>query len=54
MKNVLHKKKWNEGVLQLHVEPLKTPLIKIKHDDKSEKDFADLKLHRHVRKVGPL
>ena len=46
MKNVSNKKKWNIGVLQVHVEPSPTPLIKSNHDDKSEKDFVKLKLRR--------
>ena len=30
----------------MHVEPQPTPLIKSKHDDKSEKNFVKLKLRR--------
>ena len=32
------------GVGTDHVEPLPTPLIKREHDDKSEKDFVEMKL----------
>ena len=46
MKKVSHKKKWDVGVLQLHVEPPRTPQIKSKHDDKSDKDFVKIKLRR--------
>ena len=46
MQNIYHKKMWNAGLVQLHVEPPPTPLIKSKHDDKSEKDFVKVKLHR--------
>ena len=31
--------------MQVHVEPPLTPLIKIKHDDKFDKDIFELKLH---------
>ena len=48
MKNFLHKKNWNTGVVQVHVEPLPIPLIKRKHDDKSDKDFVKLKLRRYL------
>ena len=44
MKNVFNKKKWSAGVVQLHVDPPPTPLIKIKHDDKSDKNFVNIKL----------
>ena len=30
--------------MQLHVDPPPTPLIKIKHDDNSDKDFVNIKL----------
>ena len=46
MKKVLHKKKRNVGVVQVHLEPPPTPLIKSKHNDKSDKDFVKLKLRR--------
>ena len=34
------------GVVQVHVKPPPTPLIKIKHDDKLDKYFVKLKLRR--------
>ena len=43
MKNVLHKNKWNVGVVQLHVETPPIILIKSKHNDKSDKDFVNIK-----------
>ena len=46
MKNIFHNKKWNVGVVQVHVEPPPISLIKIKHDDKSDKYFVKLKLLR--------
>ena len=46
MKNVLHKNNWNMGVVQLHVDPPPTPLIKSKHNDKLDKGFVTIKLHR--------
>ena len=47
MKKVSHKNKWNMGVVQLHVEPQTTPLIKSKHNDDMEKYFLKLKLRRY-------
>ena len=32
---------------QVHVEPLPTPLIKVKYDGKSDKYFVKLNMHRH-------
>ena len=46
MQNIYHKKKWNAGLVQLHMEPPPTPLIKIKHNDKSDNDFVNIKLRR--------
>ena len=46
MKNILYKKKWNTGTLQVHVEPPPTPLIKINNYEKSEKDCDKIKLCR--------
>ena len=46
MENVSHKKTWNSEMTQAHVEHPTTPLIKIKHGDKSYKDFVKLKLCR--------
>ena len=46
MKNVFHKKKWNSGTVQVHVDPHPVPLIKINNNDKSDKYFVKIKLHR--------
>ena len=46
MENVSHKKTWNSEMTQAHVEHPTTPLIKIKHGDKSDKYFVKLKLRR--------
>ena len=46
MQNVSHKKKWNAGLLQLHVDPPPITLIKGNHDDKLEDDFVKIKLGR--------
>ena len=35
-------------MMQVHVEPPPTPLIKSKHGDKSDKDFVKLKLCRYL------
>ena len=40
MKSISHKNKWNMGTLQVYVEPPPIPLIKIKNDEKSDKDFV--------------
>ena len=48
MRKNFHKKKWNTGVVQVHVEPPLTPLIKSKPDVKSDKDFVKLKLRRDM------
>ena len=48
MKNISHKKKWNSSVVQMHVEPPPTPLIKSKHDDNLDKDLGKLKLRRDL------
>ena len=37
---------WNWGMMQMHVEPLPTPLIKSKHNNKSDTYFVRLKLCR--------
>ena len=47
-KNVSHNKSWNLGVMQKHVEPPPTPLIKIKQDNKSNKYFVKIKLRRYT------
>ena len=46
MQNVCQKKAWNVGVVQVHVEPPPTPLIKSKHDDKLDNFFVKLKFYR--------
>ena len=46
MKKFFHKKKWNAGFVQVHVDPPLVNLIKIKHNDKSDKDFVKIKLHK--------
>ena len=43
MKNVLHSNNWSVGVVEQHVEIPPIPLIKSKHDYKSDKDFIKLK-----------
>ena len=48
MKNVSHKKKWNAGLLQLHVDPPPINLIKGENDDKSEMFFVEMKLRRDL------
>ena len=48
MNKVSHKKKWNDWVVQQHVEPPPTTLIKNKHDDKSDKNFVKIKLRRYL------
>ena len=42
MKNVMYKKIWRNGAVQLHVEPPPIPLIIIKYYAKSEKDCIKL------------
>ena len=46
MKNVYHKKKWNTRLVQLHVEPPPTPLIKSNHNDNPGNYFVKMKLRR--------
>ena len=46
MQKVSHKNKWNAGLLQFHMEPPPTPLVKRKNNDKSENDFVKMKLRR--------
>ena len=48
MKNVYHKNIWNLGVTQVCVEPPPIPLVKVKYDGKSDKDFVKLKLCRDL------
>ena len=47
MENVSHQKKWNTGVVQLHVDPPQITLIKNQHDDFSDKDFVKIKFCRY-------
>ena len=47
MKNVSHKKKWNAGLLQLHVDPPPITLIKGENDDNSKMFFVEMKLRRY-------
>ena len=44
--NVPHKKKWNTGKVQMHVEPRPIPIIKSKKDEKTDKYFVKINLHR--------
>ena len=46
MKNFSHKKSCNSGILQVHVEPLSIPLIKVEYYGKSDKDSVQLKFRR--------
>ena len=39
-------KKWNTGVVQVHVETPLIPLINCTHGDNPDKDFMKLKLRR--------
>ena len=48
MKHVYHKKIRKSGVVQMHVDPPLTPLIKINLDDNSDKYFIKLKLCRDL------
>ena len=48
MQNVCHKKRWNAGLLQLHVDLPPITLVKGKNDDKSENDFVEMKLRRYL------
>ena len=46
MKNVSPKKKWNIGVVQVHMEPPLTPPDKSKHGDRLDRNFVNIKLRR--------
>ena len=48
MKNIFHRKKWIAAAVEQHVDPPPTPLIKIKNNDKLEKNFVKLKLRRDL------
>ena len=47
MKNVLHKKKYNVGTEQVHVDPPLIPLLKRKNYEKPDKDCVKIKLRRY-------
>ena len=53
MQNVSYKKKWNAGLVQLHVDPPPITLIKSKHDDKLS-FFNGIAKGSDVRKLGPV
>ena len=44
--NVSHKNNCNQGTVQVHIDPPLITLIKIKNDDKSDKDCVDNKFRR--------
>ena len=46
MKNSFHKKKCNQGTVQLHMELPMTPSLTSKNNDKWEKYFIKIKLRR--------
>ena len=46
MKNISIKKEWITGTIQPHVDPHMIPLIKEKHNGKSDNDSVKLKLRR--------
>ena len=46
IKNVFCRNKWTAAETEQPMEPTPTPFTKIKHDDKSDRDFVKLKLHR--------
>ena len=45
-KNVLNNKKWNTGIVQVHIDTPPVTLIKSKNYDKSDKDSVKIKLYR--------
>ena len=47
MNDVFQKKRWKARIAQLHVDPPPTLLIKIKHGDKPDKDFVNIKFLRY-------
>ena len=49
MNNVSHKKGWNSGTTQAHVESLPIPLTKGTYDGKLDKYFLRLKLRRYTK-----
>ena len=46
MKNVLHKKNWNQVEVHMHVEPPQVPFIKSKNDRRPNKECVKVKLLR--------
>ena len=48
MMNFSHKKKWNAGTLQVHMDPPPIPTIRSKNDDKSDKDCVKIKLRQDL------
>ena len=50
-KSVSHKKKWNAGTVQVHVDTPMIPLIKSNNDNKSDKYFVNIKLCRDTTSV---
>ena len=44
LEETISQEEMGRKVLQLHVWPPPTPLVKSKHNDKSEKDFVKIKL----------
>ena len=44
IKNVLHSKKFDVSVVEQHIETRPIPLIKIMHDDKSDRDIVKNKI----------
>ena len=45
MMDFSHKKKWNMVTVQVFVDPIRNPLIKIKNGDKSDIYFIKIKFH---------
>ena len=46
VKKILHKNSWCAVTVQIHVDPHLTPLIKIKFDPKTERDYVKIKFLR--------
>ena len=46
MNHISHKKYWNLGTVQVHVEPPLIPLIKRKNHDKLDKYVVEIKLRK--------
>ena len=45
MKNFLHQNNWNQGAVQVQVDPPPMLLIRSKNNEKSDKDCVKIKLH---------